>query len=377
MLRLLTLLTTATIATSNITNNTQNPASSNLNFYSNNISNFSTVLEENYLLNNIYNNLQNNLYNNLPEDLFDYNPIKISSLKDFIKNIVLQQIINNNNFNNNNNLGADISINNSEIILDINDLSSQEILDIKQRFMSINIYLSVDDKITNEFMHAIEFLKELYSDTSPENTISSKTLNCFYTATNHYFADTSDDYLMLTNKNLALSYDYEPENIKLVSVSSNKRITLEYETALATEAMFKKAKQDGIDLMLISGYRDFEYQNILFSNKVASVGFSEANKVVALPGESEHQTGYVIDISCSSIGYELVTNFENTKEFEWLSENASDFGFILRYPEDKVNITNYTYEPWHYRYIGDPEVANFIKDNNLTLEEYHNKYYNK
>lgn len=372
MSRLLTILTTASLVATATTSPLQAPTSLNLNFYENNISNFSSILDQNTLLNSLYNGLQYNLYNSLPSNLFQYNPIKISSLKNFIKNVVLQQVINNNNFNNNN-LGVDNI--NSELTFDINYLSSSEILDIKQRLMSISFYLPVDDTITDDFIQALDFIKELYDDVSPENTISSKTLSSFYSATNSYIADTSDGYLMLTNKTLALSHNYEPENVRLVSVSSNKRITLENKTATATEAMFQKAKEDGIDLMLISGYRNFEYQNILFNNKVNDVGFAEANTVIALPGESEHQTGYVIDISCSSIGYELLTNFEDTKEFKWLSENASDFGFILRYPSSKENITNYTYEPWHYRYIGDPEIAKFITQNNLTLEEYHKNYY--
>ena len=86
----------------------------------------------------------------------------------------------------------------------------------------------------------------------------------------------------------------------------------------------------------------------------------------AKAGHSEHQTGLAVDISDISLNYD---NFGNTKEFNWIKDNAHKFGFILRYPNNKTHITGFKYEPWHYRYIGI-SIATYIYENNITLEEY-------
>ena len=86
----------------------------------------------------------------------------------------------------------------------------------------------------------------------------------------------------------------------------------------------------------------------------------------ARAGHSEHQTGLAVDVSNSSLDYD---NFESTKEFYWMKNNAHKFGFILRYPKASFHITGFKYEPWHYRYVGI-KIATYIYKNNLTLEEY-------
>ena len=96
-------------------------------------------------------------------------------------------------------------------------------------------------------------------------------------------------------------------------------------------------------------------------------GVNKADTYSARPGFSEHHTGLAIDIDNIKTSY---TDFDKTKEFIWMQENAYKYGFILRYPEDKVDITGYIYEPWHYRYVG-VEAAKYIYENNMTLEEYY------
>jgi D-alanyl-D-alanine carboxypeptidase len=90
---------------------------------------------------------------------------------------------------------------------------------------------------------------------------------------------------------------------------------------------------------------------------------------VARPGTSEHQTGLTMDITAKSVGLELVESFENTAEGKWLASNAHNYGFILRYPKGKTNITGYAFEPWHYRYVG-VDIATDIFNRGITLEEY-------
>ena len=140
------------------------------------------------------------------------------------------------------------------------------------------------------------------------------------------------------------------------------------DAADAIEKMFADAANDGIDLIGISGYRSYEYQKIVYNRSIAIEGQEYTDHYVAIPGTSEHQTGLVMDL-LSSEYLSLDEGFEDTKAFQWISENMSKYGFILRYPKGKESITGYDYEPWHLRYVGvDP--AKKIMDKGITLEEY-------
>lgn len=175
---------------------------------------------------------------------------------------------------------------------------------------------------------------------------------------------------ILVNKDVPLNSTFKPKNIKVADVLSNKNILLEEDCAYSVKNMFDKALEDGIELMLVSGYRTYDYQNNIFNIQVKKYGEIEANKLVARPGESEHQSGLSVDITSKSVGYLLEESFDNTDEYKWLMQNAYKFGFILRYPKDKEDITKYSYEPWHFRYIGDDDVAKYITSEGITLEEY-------
>lgn len=151
--------------------------------------------------------------------------------------------------------------------------------------------------------------------------------------------------------------------------------------APALREMLAAAKADGYSLTIISGYRTIERSRILYQNKVQeykNAGYSDADakveaaKWVAPPGTSEHHTGLAADIISSDYYNkysDLVEEFENEPEAIWLRENAPRFGFILRFPKDKEEITGIHYEPWHFRYVG-VEAAQAITDQGLCLEEY-------
>lgn len=143
------------------------------------------------------------------------------------------------------------------------------------------------------------------------------------------------------------------------------------------QAMLDDARAEGLSPILCSSYRTLEMQQALFTNKVnrlLAAGYSrndaeaEAGRWVAVPGTSEHQTGLAVDIVASD--YQLLDERqENTAEQIWLMENAYKYGFILRYPREKSEITGIGYEPWHYRYVGQ-DAAKEIYENGLCLEEY-------
>lgn len=181
--------------------------------------------------------------------------------------------------------------------------------------------------------------------------------------------------LLLVNRDYILPEDFEDTLELAPSVESDpSSCKLDYRAAPHYNRMYLAAKEDGITLTPVSGYRSRERQEGNFRNKIQSymdMGYSEieATQMAATrilpPGTSEHNAGLAMDICVASTS----ANFEQTDEFAWLMENAADYGFILRYPEDKQDITKITYEPWHWRYVG-VENAKAMKASGECLEEY-------
>ncbi len=157
------------------------------------------------------------------------------------------------------------------------------------------------------------------------------------------------DGIVIINKSYPASENYAPEQSP---VAQN-----------AFEKMKNAAAKDSISLNIVSGYRTFDYQKQLYQKYVERDGKQLADTYSARPGYSEHQTGLTFDLNNAS------DDFAGTKEAQWIAENCYKFGFIVRYPADKVDITGYEYEPWHVRYVGK-ELAKYLYDNNLCLEEY-------
>ena len=189
--------------------------------------------------------------------------------------------------------------------------------------------------------------------------------NPYYTNTKP--ADNLNTNLLLVNKYNYLTEDYVPSNLENISTTyARSGMQLVKEAKEAFETLSENAKKEGMNVIAMSSYRSYDYQVNLYNNYVAQDGKEAADKYSARPGYSEHQTGLAVDVYNLDLPY---TSFEETKEFTWMQENAYKYGFILRFPKDKVNITGYQYESWHYRYVGK-KVAKEIKDNNLTLEEY-------
>lgn len=135
------------------------------------------------------------------------------------------------------------------------------------------------------------------------------------------------------------------------------------ETYAAFCAMISAAAADGLTLYCKSGFRSYIDQKIIYNDYAARDGQALADTYSARPGHSEHQSGMALDINST------YTDFAYTPEGKWLAENCWDYGFIIRYPADKVEITGYMYEPWHVRYVGKT-VAAELKASGQCLEEY-------
>ncbi len=192
---------------------------------------------------------------------------------------------------------------------------------------------------------------------------------------NHFYKNIKkvknpDSIDVLINKNHQLDKNYIPNDlVKLSLICANEDKFLRQEAALNFEEMCLEARKQGYKIIAVSSYRSYFYQEELYNYYVRTLGEKKALEASAKPGHSEHQTGLVIDIE-GSIG--KYSDFETTEEFIWMKENAYKYGFILRYPKNKKNITGFKYEPWHYRYVGK-DVAKIIHENNITLEEYHKR----
>lgn len=176
---------------------------------------------------------------------------------------------------------------------------------------------------------------------------------------------------ILSNKYLYMPSTYTPDNLTIInSEYTNGTKKLVSYAKEAFEKLATDAKKEGFTIRAISAYRSYQYQEVLYNKYVSQDGVKKADTYSARPGYSEHQTGLVVDVDNGIIDF---NKFESTKEFTWMSENSYKYGFILRYPKDKENITGYTYEAWHYRYVG-PEIATKIKNLNITFDEYYTKY---
>ncbi len=177
-------------------------------------------------------------------------------------------------------------------------------------------------------------------------------------------------YITLVNKYLRLDENYKPNDLKKVNENYNPNdLYLRSDAKDMFELMASDASIQGLNLIMISGYRSYSYQYYLYSKYKDQDGIMEADKYSARPGHSEHQTGLVIDLRNKDLPYE---QFGKTKEFTWLNYNAYKYGFILRYPNKKEQITGYIYEPWHYRYVGvDIATDMYLNYPNLTFDEYY------
>ena len=180
---------------------------------------------------------------------------------------------------------------------------------------------------------------------------------------------------VLVNDNHPLSFDYVPSDLinTLGSVAGDAiLISQRMDEDLAN--LLTDAAYDEIALYITAGYISYETQQDYYNAQVKLVGEKEALKTVSKPGCSEHQTGYSIDFSDNNSGENPRTmDFANTDAYRWLCEHAHEYGFILRYPAGKEEITSNSYEPWHFRYVGiDTATAMYEQAPDLTLEEYYN-----
>lgn len=185
----------------------------------------------------------------------------------------------------------------------------------------------------------------------------------------------------LINDEFPLPDGYKPELAQVQGIYMMDERCAEY-----ARTMIAAAEADGVDLCVVSAYRSIEKQqeNLeSYTERLINEGHSpeEAEKLalneIAEPGKSEHNAGLALDILTYDwweTHDDVTADFENTEEFRWLQENAHKYGFIMRYPKEWEHITGYTYEPWHYRFVG-LHYAKQIKDSGLPFEYYYKMHF--
>ncbi|KGP72710.1 D-alanyl-D-alanine carboxypeptidase family protein [Pontibacillus yanchengensis] len=221
-------------------------------------------------------------------------------------------------------------------------------------------------------LHHIEVMPNHYLD--PTWLLQSEYINNVEQVNGKPVIQNPENQLALVNKDNYLPSSYTPELVrpKVDFVFGDQKLNkalMRPEAANHLEELFNAAAEDGINILATSGYRSYERQQTLFQQEVEESGREAAEEVVAIPGSSEHQSGLAMDITSPSVDYHLVQRFGDTEAGQWLEENAYKYGFILRYPQGKKDVTGYQYEPWHFRYVGKA-YAEIIHNNNITLEEY-------
>ncbi len=244
---------------------------------------------------------------------------------------------------------------------------------------STNNKINIEDKI-NKKCKKIKYCNKKYmtryinyynknKDLSIEDIITRVNINLDY---NFYTHTTKTPYLnetyILVNKYWYLKENYTPNNLQIIPeeyARSGMRLVQEAKDAFVS--MARAARRDDRPIIAMSSYRSYNYQVDLYNKYKDADGTKAADTYSARAGYSEHQTGLCVDIYDGKIDY---TNFEKSDSFKWMQDNAYKYGFILRFPEGKEDITGYQYEAWHYRYVGK-KIAKYIHDNDITFEEYY------
>lgn len=219
-----------------------------------------------------------------------------------------------------------------------------------------------------------------YSDKNPEISLTEViALVNVHRDQNYYenmeVTDTSKGNTMLVNKYNALSKDYEVEDLKTISKTysygDNKKLNKEAYDAFISLA--DDAKKEGYTILIVSSYRTYQDQEDVWKDYKASFGTKKADAYAARAGSSEHETGLAIDVADYN---DKNDKFEATESFKWMQTNAHKYGYILRYPKGKENITGYSYEAWHYRYVGI-DTATKVYNEDITYDEYYEYYLKK
>lgn len=251
------------------------------------------------------------------------------------------------------------------------EVNTEEVASIEADEMGMDIMDDVEF-LSEEELDTVTLDEILESNSAYKDRVPQSTEPAEGTDYEDYAFSADDWRLILVNKQHSIPEDYDfPLGNITGSMQCDERIL---ENLLA---MMQAAKEDGVNLIICSPYRDFDRQTYLFERKInlymnAGMSYMDAYKkgsvTVTSPNASEHIIGLAIDFFCSS--YQILDEgFAGTETGKWLAAHSYEYGFVLRYPKGKEYITGIEYEPWHFRYVG-VEAATVMTQKGITLEEF-------
>lgn len=298
----------------------------------------------------LVNNEINDKYDNNFQKIIEHENFNLSKLKRYI-----------NYYNNNKDIEIDNVIN----------LVNKDIDTITMTYTK-----GIDELVSQTYFKSINLerynnYKNKYPNLSYQEIITNVNSNLDYAYyTNVQKADIGKENLILVNKYYKLENNYIPSDLVTINTKYGYAQQLKKEAYEAFVKMADAASKEGLGLYIRSPYRSYNTQLGLYQSYVNANGQKEADTYSARAGYSEHQTGLAMDVMAKANVTADLGTFESTNEFTWIKQHCYEYGFILRYPKGKENITGYIYEPWHYRYVG-VDVAKKIKELNITYEEYY------
>lgn len=178
----------------------------------------------------------------------------------------------------------------------------------------------------------------------------------------------------IVNKKRPLPSGYAPSDLTVPAValrlgSGAEEMHVSGQQVAALQSLLTAAKAQGFNLMIASGYRSYGLQTLVYNNYVKQDGQAAADRYSARPGTSEHQTGLAVDICEVNTSCSLEQSFGSTPAGKWVAAHAYKYGYIIRYEQNKENITGYMYEPWHLRFVGK-DLSAELHSRNQTMEEF-------
>ena len=310
-------------------------------------------------------------YNKTEISFIKKNKVSIKTLKDYPYIKGLTDIVNNKEYK-------------DESLKKYLDLYSEDKdIDVIIYMVNNKIKEKYSDKLVSLIKHKYFILKNLDRymkyDSDDANTIityvNSNRDRDFYEDPKQ--TDTTKGELMIVNKYYYLDKDYVYGD--LVKIDNKYTNTVGSELSVvaydALKQLIDDAEKEDLHIRANYAHRSYEYQEGVYNDYKKKNGEKYADSISARAGYSEHQTGLTVDVGVA-YNYNKGKKFADTKEYEWMKDNCYRYGFILRYPEGKEDITGYEAEAWHYRYVGK-EVAKYIHSNDITFEEYYAYYVEK
>lgn len=313
---------------------------------------------------NIYDNIKKHDYSDTLEKIITseyYNP-------KYLDNYMNINYCDQDNFFENINKLLSLGYTSNDINIIYNKLSNESVsLLIKNNYLKdiiniLNLTYFHEDKLDRYLTYNKD------KDLNYENLITYVNANLDYKYyTNVINIDEPEDIAVIVNKYYKLDNNFVPSDLEAIDSKYNRGANnkMRHEAKIAFEKMCEAALKDKITIYSGSAYRSYNYQLGLYNRYVASNGFDDAETFSARAGYSEHQTGLSTDVMNSKLDFISADD----KEYDWLINNSYKYGFILRYPKGKENITGYMYEEWHYRYLG-VDIATKLHNEDITYEEY-------